>query len=140
MRGDIPLTIVDDDKGTPVLPDERFENANQLRDLCQLMIGADQLRSIMRERVDGLVNGFPTYPKFITKAKGMDWFPRVNYRESEGLIQAQQTPLFDLVNEVDHCIEIELDQDVVKASSQQELDDWQNIIADQWTWLLFKRW
>src|SRR6266576_1439786 len=133
MRGDIPLTIVDDDKGTPVLPSERFENANQMRDLCALMIGADQKRSWMRERVDALVNGFPTYPKSVTAAKGLSWFPRVNFRESEGLIAASQTPLFDLVNEVPQCIEIELDNDVVKASSQQELDDWQNIIADQWT-------
>jgi len=140
MRGDIPLTIVDNDSGTPVLPPDRFENADQVRDLCQLMIGADQRRSWMRERVDALVNGFPTYPKSVTAAKGFGWFPRVNYREAEGLIQAQQTPLFDLVNEVDHCIDIELDQDVVKASSQQELDDWQDSIEKNWTWLLMKRW
>jgi hypothetical protein len=140
MVGDIPLSVVEDDKGTAILPDERFENANQVRELCQLMVSADQRRAWMRERVDALVNGFPTYPKSVTAAKGFGWFPRVNYREAEGLIQAQQTPLFDLVNEVDHCIEIELDQDVVKASSQQELNDWQDSIEKNWTWLLMKRW
>lgn len=140
MRGNLPLDVVDNDQGTPVLPDERFDNADQVRQLCQLMIAADTRRSWMRERVDALVNGFPTYPKSVTQSKGFGWFPRVNYREAEGLIQAQQTPLFDLVNEVPQCIDIELDQDVAKASSQQELDDWENIIADQWTWLLQKRW
>lgn len=140
MRGDIPLTVVTDDDGTPELPPERFEDATQVRQLCTLMIGADQRRAWMRERVDALVNGFPTYPKSVTAAKGFGWFPRVNYREAEGLIQAQQTPLFDLVNEVDHCIEIELDQDVVKASSNEELQNWQDAIERNWTWLLMKRW
>jgi hypothetical protein len=140
VRGDIPLTIVDSDAGIPELPPERFEDADQVRQLCGLMIAADQRRAWMRERVDALVNGFPTYPKSVTAAKGFGWFPRVNYREAEGLIQAQQTPLFDLVNEVPTCIEIELDQDVVKASSQEELQDWENTIDEQWTWLLMKRW
>jgi hypothetical protein len=87
-----------------------------------------------------LVNGFPTYPKSVTAAKGFGWFPRVNYRESRRVNPSTATPLFDLVNEVDHCIEIELDQDVVKASSQQELNDWQDSIEKNWTWLLMKRW
>src|SRR4051812_31138310 len=110
MRGNLPLDVVDNDDGKPVLPDERFSNANEVRELCGLMIAADERRSWMRSRVDALVNGFPTYPKSVTAAKGLSWFPRVNFLEAAGLIQAQSTPLFDLVNEVDHCIEIELDQ------------------------------
>ena len=137
-RGDLPLTIVTSDKtGEPVLPDERFESAAQVRDVAQQMIIADQRRSLMRERVDALVNGFPTYPKSVTAAKGFGWFPRVNYRESEGIIQSQQTPLFDLINEVHQCIEIELD---IEASSKEERQDWENSIAKNWTWLLKKRW
>src|SRR6266550_1440190 len=127
-RGDLPRTIAYSDRGKPELPPERFSSASEVRELCQLMIGADQRRAAMREKVDALVNGFPTYPKSVTATKGLGWFPRVNYREAEGLIQAQQTPLFDLVNEVPQCIEIELDNDVVKASSQEELDDWQESI------------
>jgi hypothetical protein len=136
-RGDIPLDIVTDDKGTPVLPDERFANATQVRGLAQTMIQADNKRAWMRDRVDALVNGWPTYPKSVTAAKGFGWFPRVNYREAEGLIQSQQTPLFDLVTEVDRCMEIDLDID---ASSEEEKADWEDSIAKNWTWLLFKRW
>src|SRR6266487_3997413 len=121
-RGDLPKTISYSDRGTPELPPERFANASEVRETCQLMIRADRTRSFMREKVDALVNGWPTYPKSVTAAKGFGWFPRVNYRESEGLIAAQQTPLFDLVTEVDHCIEIDLD---IKASSSDERDDWE---------------
>lgn len=137
MRGDLPQTVLYDEKGEITLPDERFANASQVRDCCQNMITADEKRAWMRERVDALVNGFPTYPKSVTAAKGFGWFPRVNYREAEGLIQAQQTPLFDLVTEVDHCIEIELD---IEAESNEQRDDWENAIAKNWTWLLQKRW
>src|SRR5437762_8473643 len=109
MRGDLPLDIVIDDKGKATLPNERFENAAQVRDLAQQMIRADERgRAPMRSKVDALVNGWPTYPKSVTAAKGFGWFPRVNYREAEGLIQSQQTPLFDLITEVDRCMEIEL--------------------------------
>ncbi len=137
-RGDLPLDVVISDKtGEPVLPDERFESAAQVRDLAQQMIIADGPRARMRERVDALVNGFPTYPKSVTQSKGMSWFPRVNYRESEGIIQSQQTPLFDLINESETCISISLD---IKASSAEELSDWENSINTNWTWLLKKRW
>src|SRR6266550_6101227 len=136
-RGDLPRTIAYSDRGKPELPPERFSSASEVRELCQLMIRADNRRAAMRERVDALVNGFPTYPKSVTAAKGFGWFPRVNYRESEGLIAAQQTPLFDLVTEVDHCIDIELD---IEASSSEERDNWEHEISQAFTWLMFKRW
>ena len=137
MRGNLPLDVVTNDKGTPVLPDERFANASQVRDLCQSMIQADNKRAWMRERVDALVSGFPTYPKSVTASKGFGWMPRVNYREAEGLIQSQQTPLFDLITEVDRCMEIELD---LPSESPEQLQDWEDSISKNWTWLLFKRW
>ena len=57
-RGDLPLDVVTDVDGKPELPDERFSNAKEVRDLCQQMIQADQTkRAPMRARVDGLVNG-----------------------------------------------------------------------------------
>lgn len=138
MRGDLPLDVVTNDRGKPVLPDARFATAGEVRDLCQSMIQADQSkRAPMRTRVDGLVNGWPTVPKSVTAAKGFGWFPRVNYREAEGLIQSQQTPLFDLITEVDRCMEIELD---IKAESEEQKQDWEDSISKHWTWLLFKRW
>ncbi len=137
MSGDTPLDVVLNEKGEGQLPSERFESATQVRDLAQQMIRADDRRAWMRERVDALVSGFPTYPKSVTAAKGMGWFPRVNYREAEGKIQSQQTPLFDLVTEVPTCIKMSLD---VKASSSDERADWESKIEKNWTWLLFKKW
>src|SRR5437016_3945492 len=136
-RGNLPLDVITDVSGKPELPDERFANAGQVRDLCHEMIRADDKRSWMRDRVDALVNGYPTYPKSVTAAKGFGWFPRCNFREAEGLISAQQTPLFDLITEVDRCMEIELD---VKAESEEQLQDWEDSISKHWTWLLFRRW
>src|SRR6266436_4189933 len=137
MRGNLPLDVVTNVDGKPELPDERFGSASQVRDLCQTMIRADNRRASMRNRVDALVNGWPTIPKSVTAAKGFGWFPRVNYREAEGLIQSQQTPLFDLITETDRCMEIELDID---AESEEQKQDWEDSISKNWTWLLFKRW
>src|SRR6266478_2328190 len=137
-RGDSPATIAySDTSDKPVLPDERFSSGNQVRDLCKQMIAADRTRGWMRDRVEALVSGWPTYPKSVTAAKGFGWFPRVNYRESEGLLAAQQTPLYDLLTETDHCIEINLDVD---ASSDQERQDWENTIQQEFTWLMFRKW
>lgn len=137
-RGDLPHTIAySDTSDKPELPEERFSNASEVRTSAQQMIQADRTRAWMRDRVEALVNGWPTYPKSIAQSKGFGWFPRVNYRESEGLISAQQTPLFDLLTETDHCIEIELD---VEASSDQERQEWENTIQNEFTWLMFRRW
>jgi hypothetical protein len=137
-KGTLPATISYSDTSTDaVLPDERFANAAEVRETCKLMIRADQPRAWMRARVDGLVNGFPTVPKGITQAKGLGWFPRVNFREAEGLIATQQTPIYDLETEVDHCIDLTLDID---ASSSEELDDWENTIQEAFTWLLHTKW
>src|SRR5436190_1570833 len=133
MRGDLPKTISLSDKGTPELPPERFSNAVEVRQVCRTMIIADRPRAAMRSRVDGLVNGWPTYPKSVTAAKGFGWMPRVNYQEAAGLIDAQSTPLYDLLTEVDHVIEIDLD---VKAESDEQLQDWQHTISQAFTWLM----
>lgn len=136
-RGDLPLDIVYNDDAKPVLPDSRFANAAQVRELCQQMIIADESgRARMRSRVDALVNGWPTYPKSVTAAKGFGWFPRVNYRESEGKIQSQQTPLYDLVTEVPKCISMELDVD----GTLWEREAWEESIETNWTWFLKKKW
>src|SRR6478609_2515675 len=136
--GTLPITIPVDDIEDRQIP-ERFANANQVRDLAHQMIIADRSRAWMRERVDALVNGWPTYPKSVTAAKGMGWLPRTNFRESEGLIAAQQTPIYDLITETDHCIDLKLN-DRAGASSDQESQDWQNTIQDSFTWLMFQEW
>ncbi len=136
-QGEIPRGIAFDPNGKAELPDERFKNADEVKQTCQLLIDADRPRSILRSRVDNLVNGFSTYPKGPLQKKGFGWFPRVNYRGAEGLIASQTSPMFDLVTEVPRVIEIDLD---IEASSQEEKANWEETIADEFTWLLFKRW
>lgn len=133
MTGDLPLSIAEE----KLLPPERFESASQVRDLCQSLIAADRKRATLRERVDNLVNGFASYPKAALDRKGFGWFPRVNYRGLEGAVSAQTTPLFDLVTEVDHCMELTLD---IKAESSEQRDEWEEWIQQDFTWLLFNRW
>ena len=137
MRGDLPRSISLSDTGKPEIPPERFSSATEVRSLCAQMLRADRPRSWMRTKVDALVNGFPMYPKSLTLAKGMGWFPRTNFREMEGLIATQQTPIYDLMTETPQCIDIDLDID---AASNQERDDWENTIQEAFTWLMFKRW
>lgn len=129
--GDLPKTIVEEGK----LPEERFENATQLREYCQTLIQADNHRTSLRARVENLFNGFPSYPRGRV-TEGFGWMPRVNYRELEGLISTQATPLYDLVTETPQCIEIEFDLSNV---SDQEREDIQEKFAKHFTWLLFKR-
>jgi hypothetical protein len=136
LRGDLPKTISVDDKGGYEVP-ERFSNAAEVRTVFAMMIAADRTRAAMRSRVDGLVNGWPTYPKSVTASKGMGFMPRVNYQEAAGLIDAQATPLYDLITEVDQIIRISLD---IKAESSEQLQDWENTIADEFTWLMLRRW
>src|SRR3954469_15935726 len=124
MKGDLPKTISVGSEGNYEVP-ERFSNAGEVREICRAMISADRTRAAMRSRVDGLVNGWPTYPKSVSASKGLGFIPGVNYGEATGLIDAQQTPLYDLVTEVDHIIEIDLD---IKAESSEQLQDWQNTI------------
>jgi hypothetical protein len=72
----------------------------------------------------------------------MGWFPRVNYLEADGLIRTMQTPLYDLVTEVDHCIELRLDITKVKgqAVTDWQRQEWENTIQKNFTWLMFKPW
>ena len=137
MQGELPRSVVTNSKGTPVLPEERFANGTEVRQVCWMMLQADIPRAALRSRVDNLVNGFATYPKGPLQKKGFNWFPRVNYRGSEGYLASQQTPLFDLISEVPTCIELDLD---LRASSAEERDDWEMKIAQNYTWLMFKRW
>lgn len=136
MSGDLPISLTEEDRDKSSMP-ERFENGSQVRDLCQAMIASDRKRSALRERVDGLLNGYSSIPKAALDRKGFGWFPRVNYRGLEGAVSAQTTPLFDLVTEVDHCIEITLD---IKAESAEQRDSWEESIQKHFTWLLFNRW
>ncbi len=136
-QGDVPRSVVPDAEKGGKLPSERFANANELRQYCGTLIEADRKRSALRARVEALRDGFPAYPKGQLDSAGMGWFPRVNYRELEGYIQNQATPLYDLVVEVDHCIDLELD---INASSSEERDQWEEDIQEAFTWLNFKRW
>lgn len=79
-----------------------------MTDVCNQLIQADRLRSPWRASVDRLFDGFPTYTLQTLRNKGQSWRARCNYLEMQGEINARQTPLFDLVTEVDPCIEVEL--------------------------------
>jgi hypothetical protein len=135
--GEIPRGIIQGPKGKPELPEERFADAEEVRQLCRNMIWYDRdFRAPARARIDGLFAGNPTFSLQKLKQKGFGWLPRVNYREGEADLAALQTPLYDLVSEVDHQIEVTLDIDNV---TQTELDAYENAIQQHFTWLNFTR-
>lgn len=135
MTGEYPLDFETKPDGKVVVAPERFKNAGEIIDLCNQMVSADRLRVPWRASIDGLVNGNATYKLSSLKAKGQGWRARVNYRGAEGLLQARQTPFFDLVTEVDPCIEVCLDYG--KGVDKQ---DWENAIAKNFHLMLMKRW
>ena len=136
MTLDIPHGIEPDSVGAPKLPNARFKDSGEVREYCNAMIMSDRRgRLPLRNAVDGLWSGNPTYSLAKLKSKGQGWRARVNYREMEGLIQAQQTPFYDLVTAVDQCIEVDVD-----FGNGQERDQIQNSIARNYTWLMMNRW
>lgn len=138
MIGELPLGVIEDEKGNAELPPERFKNYHEVQETCNAMISADrQMRSPERARVDGLIAGNQPINPTALANKGFGWMPNANYLEAEGFIGAAQSPLFDLVTETDHCIDVTLD---VKAESNDQRQDWENSIQKHFTWLMFNRW
>lgn len=135
MQGELPATIIQNDKGDGILPPERFADAGEVSTYCRAMIFADGPRSKWRAKIDGIVNGNQPINPNDLRAKQMAWYPNVNYREMEGILNAQQTPFYDLVTEANPCIELDIDW-----GKGQDPVNWANIIADEFTWLLMKRW
>lgn len=136
MVGDIPADfIVSPETGDTEIAPERFKSAAEVQDACNELVAADRLRMPYRTAVDGLVDGNPTYRLGTMRAKGQSWRSRVNYRGSEGLLQARQTPFYDLVSEVDPCVELGLDYG--KGQAQQ---DWANEIAVNFHHMLMRSW
>jgi len=135
MVGETPADFEETIDGNVIISPERFKSAGEIKDVCDRMVEADRRRQAWRASIDGLIDGNPTYKLSSLKAKGQGWRARVNYREAEGLIQARQTPFYDLVTEVDPCIEVQLDY--AKGVDQSDM---QNVIAKAWQWVYMKKW
>lgn len=131
MIGELPIGIDEPRK----LPQERFKSALEIKEICNAMVLADRRRLAWRSSIDRLVAGFPTYSLETLRKKNQAWRARVNYRESEGLLQARQTPFYDMVTEVNPCIEICLDYG--KGVNQT---DWAQKMAANFHWMLMKGW
>jgi hypothetical protein len=136
MVGDVPRGVEEDDKGKHEIP-ERFKDYKEVMQCCQNMIDDDQqIRAPRRKRVDDLINGNRPIRQSFLETKKLKWFPNVNYLEARGLIETMATPLFDLVFETDHWVDIKLD---VKGTTI-ERESWENKIQNHLTWLMFTRW
>lgn len=135
MTGDIPADFQLDDAGNPEIAPERFKDAGEIRDCCNQMLSADRQRGPWRASIDGLIDGNPAYRLSSLKAKGQGWRSRVNFREAEGLLDARKTPFYDLVTEVDPCVDLQLDYG---AGTQQE--EMANKIAKHFHWMLLTAW
>lgn len=133
--GELPLDFEYEQSGKVIVAPERFQSDQEIIDTCNQLVIADRRRIPWRASIDGLFQGNPTYRLKWLQAKGQGWRARVNYRGLEGLIQARQTPFYDLVSEVDPCIEVCLDY-----GKGVDAQDWQNKIAKNFSWMLMKLW
>lgn len=132
---EIPRDFEMEEDGEVIVSPERFANAGEVKDACNAMVQADRRRIPWRAAIDGNFDGNPVYRLSSLEAKGQKWRARCNYLGMQGLINARQTPFFDLVTEVDPCIEVCLDYG--KGTDQQ---DWANAIARNFHLMLMKRW
>jgi hypothetical protein len=135
MIGELPIDFIQTESGRTKVAPERFKSDMEISDVCNAMIAADRLRIPWRAGIDGLINGNPTYSLDRLKAKNQGWRARVNYREAEGHLQMVQTPFYDLVSEVNPCVEVCLDYG--KGVDQS---DWANKIAKNFHWMLQTMW
>jgi hypothetical protein len=120
------------DPNTKRPPAERFKDANEVRELCEQMRTADRLRGQNRAKVQGLIDGNRPYPQGALVNAGQAWRANVNYREAEGLVQAQRTPYYDLVMEVSPCIDVTIDY-----GPNYKRQEWAKIIAEEFHRMLF---
>jgi hypothetical protein len=134
-QGEIPRDFEDQEGGGVIVSPERFKNAGEIADCCNEMVDADRQRAPWRASIDGLIDGNATFKLSTLKAKGQAWRARCNYRGAEGALQSVQTPFYDLVTEVDPCVEVMLD--FGKGVDQA---DWANAIASDFHWMLMKKW
>lgn len=133
--GDLPADFIQTQRGNVEIAPERFSSAGEIRDTCNAMLAADRIRAPWRASIDGLFDGNPTYKLSTLKSKGQGWRARVNFREGEGLINSRQTPFYDLVTEVDPCIEVELNYGAGPTNA-----DISNKIAKHFHWMFLTAW
>lgn len=130
--GTLPHDINED--GTGPAP-ERFKDYTEVQSVCRQMISDDRRRSLWRADIDKLWGGAPTYTMGQLRAANQSWRARVNYRELEGIVSAEQTLDYDLETEVETIIDIDLDY-----GKGQEQRDWADCIEKHFTWMVTKRW
>jgi hypothetical protein len=134
--GEIPAVLIDEGDDKIKVAPERYSSYQDVKSDCQAMIDADAVRAEIRAHVDNVVNNNRPISHEKLKKRNLTWFPNVAYGEMEGYLQAQLTPLWDLVCEVDHLIEVNLD---IKGT-KWEIEAKQDEIQKAYTWLMFKRW
>lgn len=115
---------------------ERFKSAGDVISLASQLVGADQKRAIWRSTVERLWSGEPVYPLATLRQLNQSWRARTNYRGLEGLITRENTLDYDLETQGDQMVSITLDN----LGQGQQIQDWQNIMAEEAKWLLTCRW
>lgn len=134
-HGDLPLTVDFSKSGKPKLAAERFSNSEEARSYCSAMVTADLTRSAWRARVENNLNGARPINEAKLKENRMAWYPNTNYRGLEGYIDTPRTAFYDLVTEVDPCVEVHIDYGTGAQRTQ-----WEEKIAKHFTWLMLSKW
>lgn len=114
---------------------ERFSSAGEIISLASQLIGADQKRAIWRSDVERLWSGEPVYPLERLRTAGQAWRARTNYRGLEGVITTENTLDYDLETQGEGIVRVSLD-----IPNGQEREDWQQVIAEEFKWMMMCRW
>ena len=85
------------DNGQP--PQSRLNDAGEVSDLVRLLSNADDSRSRVRAKVQGLVDGNPPFNPGELRRTGQSYRTNVNFRESEGFLSLSLGAVYDVFSE-----------------------------------------
>lgn len=128
MNNDTVSISTLEDGGSP--PETRIANANQARQIFEMMWRADEARARKRQLVKGLVDGNPPYRQADLRAAGQDYRANVNWRQAESYFNGAVGAFYDLFAEAPTYAAVRLN-----AGNLEEQNQWSRSVTTHFDWL-----
>jgi len=80
-------------------PESRLSSSAEVKELVEQMVRADNARSNVRAKVQGLVDGNSPYNKNELRRTGQSYRTNVNFREAEGFLSLALSAFYDVFSE-----------------------------------------
>ena len=104
------------DAGQP--PESRLSSSGEVKELVEQMVRADNARSKVRARVQGLVDGNSPYNAAELRRTGQSYRTNVNFREAEGFLSLALGAFYDVFSETPSYAAVRLNYGDANESEQ----------------------